>query len=314
MNENSEISQPRVQTLKNWILNYIPYEKAAFRNALEDKDFTEIVRAYINYASRQVVSRKRAVRIHQAFWASNIALSNRDAIMDIKREIEQGEDLQPRLSRKLKREGYNPKIGWKGKDFALNAYGVHHLHLKKGIGGGNSKELIFIEFRPDIATMIFAGDHSSFDKPELEEVILKHRADIGNLVLKVALPAIQTGREVEERHRLARAGRFATVANLDGQAVISANITNAGTSTRYAIHANKVLRYLSKLEHEIDKKEWLEKIFKHFDVIPPKQPDFEWMFEGTSLILIEKSTQTCFLIVVSPQGLSDNLLNRKEVP
>lgn len=311
MHEMLEITQPRIQALKNWILDRIPYEDPAFRGALEIRGFTEIVRAYIDYSSRLVVPRKRTAHFDQEFWTSDIAANNHDAIMELQSEIEQGEDLHQRLSKKVNKEGYNPSVGWKGKDFALNAYDVHHLHLKKGIHGGNSKELVFIKFEPDDAKFIFAGDHASFDKPELEEAILNHRAQNGELVLNGVFPPVQSDFQSDGRHRLARAGRFTTMDNVNGKATIAANVTNAGTSNRYAIHANKVLSCLSKLEHSIDTEMWSKTTFEQNKLIPPKQPEFEWMFEGTSLFLVEKSTQTCFPLIVSPQGLSDNLLNRE---
>ncbi|MBB3996177.1 hypothetical protein GGR95_003850 [Sulfitobacter undariae] len=269
---------------------------------------------YINHASRFIVPKKRMVQYAQTFPDSEIYERILPQIADLKTEIESGRDLRPRLSRKLDSDGYSSNSRWSDKDFALNAYGVHHLHLQSKNGNGQSEELVFVEIKCTAATMLLAGKHSSFSRPDLENAILAHRASTGEMVLNGlhAPPSSHSGFTAEERKRLAR-NSFATTEMVNGKVVISANLTNSGGSNLYAKHTQNVLSKLKYFEAQLGDVEFVRALFQKFQMSAPLSPQFSWDYEYTSFFLREDTSGTVFPIVVSPQGLSDSIVNNRDI-
>ena len=97
---------------------------------------------------------------------------------DLIKKIERGDNLTPFLSDRIHHFGYvrptalqNKKrrglVEWEDKDYALNAFETHHLHLSpKG-----TKELLYVIFSRDLAFLVMVGDHKSFDDGTLAEAI-----------------------------------------------------------------------------------------------------------------------------------------------
>lgn len=307
----NEPGQPRIEHLKKQMIEDIPCSTAD-RVGLERKPFEGVLRVYINYASRFIVPKKRTVQYAKTFPDTEVYKRSLSEIAELKAEIESGCDLRQRLSRKLDSDGYSSKDGWDDKDFALNAYGVHHLHLHSKNGNGQSRELIFIEFRSETATMLLAGDHASFSRSDLENAILTHRANTGEMVLGGlrAPPNSSSGFTAGERKRLARKG-FVTTKMVNGQVVIAADLTNSGGTRLYTRHSQNVLSKLQHYETQLDDTEFVQALFQKFQLPAPPRPQFFWDYEYTSFVLREETSGTVFPIVVSPLGLSDKLDNNR---
>ena len=113
-------------------------------------------------------------------WVSstrNIFEAHRKAIYDLAEKIEAGQDLTPFLSDRVHRYGYvglKTRTGkkrrgpeWEDKDYALNAYETHHLHLDtKG-----TEELLYVRFSRDGAFFVMLGNHDSFDDGTLAQAV-----------------------------------------------------------------------------------------------------------------------------------------------
>ena len=104
-------------------------------------------------------------------------------------KIKAGEDLKPFLSDKISTHGYVRPIfdeggtikgtRWGDKDYALNCYETHHLHLDTSIRpngwSGRTKDLLYIIFGRETAFLIMVGNHKSFDDVDEEGRWWKYR-------------------------------------------------------------------------------------------------------------------------------------------
>lgn len=275
------------------------------------------MRSYVNYAHRLVIPRPRRVVFAPGFWNCEIASRHHEQIASVAQEIEEGKDLRLRLSRQIRFRGYRPDkyddngrfIGtkWWNKDFALNALGLHHLHLTKTADTGgrvNSDVLLFVEFVRDQATLVMAGNHIDLDGPSLEQRVLDLRATKDAFVLKGIMAPSDGGYSSTQRIDLAKAG-VATLASVDGKVVVGANIANDGSSEYCAFHSARLLRALSRFDPLFDDRDWIEEQFSHNDHKPPHEPQFEWWLQGTNLLMYEKMTGAGFPIVEGRQGWAE---------
>ena len=263
---------------------------------------------YVNWADRFVPARRRKVVFLAGFW-SNEAWRHRDAVLAITRKVEAGADLSGHLSSLVNFRGFAPDrydgqgrlIGskWRDKDFALNAYNVHHLHLVES--PARSEQLLFAEFTGDLAVFVMVGDHDSFDGPELERRILEARARNGH-ELKGVLALQDGGATSSERNELARAG-ISTVVSVDGKVVIGASLSTAGTSDYTSLHAARILRALADLESKLDDDEWVATLLREARIEQQQNTKLEWLLNFANLVLIDRGSCAAFPVVVGRRGL-----------
>jgi hypothetical protein len=168
---------PRIANLREVLLKRIPCTEQA-RKELEDEPLRGLIVHYLNYASRFIPPRPRQVSYAAGFWTPR-ALEFFPHIFAIEREVGMGVDLTPRLSKKLAWDGFAARkrldqkrpAKWASKDFALNAFGVHHLHIGELNKTGSIKkadELLYVRFFRDWSAFIMIGDHESFDDGSLD--------------------------------------------------------------------------------------------------------------------------------------------------
>ena len=308
-----KLTGARVTQLHQEIIAAIPCEKKKYRADLAALGIGAAATVYVNWADRFVPKRPRQVVYLDGFWASDAAWRLRDAVREIERKVASGADLTGHLSSQVDFKGFAPSrydnngllitSKWRDKDFALNAYNVHHLHLKER--PGRTKELLFVEFSRDIAVFVMVGDHDSFDGPELEGRILEARARNGHELIGI-LPATSGGYSAAERNELARAG-ISTVAVVDGKVVIAASVSTAGTSDYTSVHAGRILKAIASLDGKFDDAAWIEQLFSGSGVAKPDEPKLEWLLNYTNLLLIERSARTAFPIVEGRRGLPAQL-------
>jgi hypothetical protein len=154
-----------------------------------------------------------------------------------------GADLTPYLSDRVRKHGYAPKgsdhrkvrrIDWQRMDFAVNAYGVHHLHLRPT----GSEELLFVQFGREGAALLLVGTHKSFFNGEVEDAVTRWRAETGEWELR-GLVGIERDRDPTERTRAAVHG-LSTVARVGDKFVMSGMPSAAGTSVNGGRHADRI--------------------------------------------------------------------------
>lgn len=141
----------------------VPQESAA--------DVEEVVLAAFRLKSRSIIPRIRAVRWSRELKARTLESRVADALQMIAEESEQGLDLNPRLTRKYFRAGFN--------DPFLNDLGLQHLHLGAPSGGkngqaGGTRELLFTLVGPDELLFVDVRDHDGFKQDDLVRLVYRN--------------------------------------------------------------------------------------------------------------------------------------------
>ena len=271
--------------------------------------------AYLNWVDRFVPPRPRVVAYTDGFWESDAATRNRPEVSRIAREVAVGDDLAPYLSKRAEHKGFAPakyngdghliSSKWRDKDFALNAYGVHHMHLEPATVDecdNSSDTLLFVEFSRDHARLVMVGDHDSFDSPELETAVLKSRLGSGFELKGIRGPR-DGGYTPQERNALARAG-ICTVTSIDGRVLISSSVSTAGIADRVTMYGQRLLRQLAELNKLADDAQWVAKLFESCNLPPPDLAELEWQMLYDSLLLRDLRSGETFGIVEGPRGFA----------
>lgn len=303
---------PRVRTLHDEIVAAVPCQKPTYRKELAALSVRAAFTIYMNWADRFVPARPRRVAYLDGFW-SDEAWRHKDAVLELSRKVEAGDDLTGHLSSLVDFRGYSPSrydsqgrlisSKWRDKDFALNAYNVHHLHFVER--PARTKELLFVEFTRDVAVFVMVGDHNSFDAEDLEQRIIEARARNGKELKGILGPA-SGGYTAAERNELARAG-ISTLASVGGKVVMGATISTAGTSDYTSMHAGRVLRTLGQIDPKLDDSQWVSELFTGGKVPKPDSAQLEWVLCFTNLVLIDRASQAAFPVVEGRRGLPSQI-------
>jgi hypothetical protein len=284
---------PRIAALRQTLLSRIPCTPEA-RGELGAEDLRGLIVHYLNYASRFVPPRPRQVIYADGFWTSQ-AQKLIVEVLAIEREIEAGVEITARLSNDLKGDGYIARktapvarpSKWSGKDFALNAFGIHHLH----IGARNEKgevqhadPLLYVRFFRDCAVFLMVGHHKSFDDGSLAETFGRWQAQSGYEVKGIVIPEDQ-GSDFKEQSQIARRG-LSTFAQVNGKLVLGANLSSSGHSAEVSILSGRMVRELKRIEPLLDDRSYLEKVFYRIADRLPEKLDLIWTFDVCDLMLL----------------------------
>ncbi len=288
------------------IISSIPCkpETTETRAELEAMPLSQLILAYVNFADRFVAPRPRKVIYAPDFWTTRSARDHIDSVLQIEREIKNGADLEPRLSDKIHAEGYasvdvdeNGKRifhRWADKDFALNAYGVHHLHMHTKVRKKGTRELLYIEFSRSQALIIMVGDHNSFHDGSLEAAVARNRAASG-FVLKECLPS-RTPYAAGENHRQARYG-ISTAFDIGGALVPTAMLASSGHSARSKYLADHIALAVENIDPHLEDPGYVERAFGAHAGLLSKSPIFEWYFDHLDLLLVDTKSRVVGTIV-----------------
>lgn len=297
-----ETLPPRVEQLRAELAERIPCYPSSpgHRHALREMPFGELLSTYVQWAQRLIRPAARLTSYAPDFWTAR-AKASASAIRGLEAKIALGEDLSPHLSARALSHGHPsysavPRgrgIPWDRMDMALNAWGIHHLHLRPG----RSSELLFVSCHRDQVTFLFLGDHKSFHSGELEEAVVTWRARTGAFELKGISPSLDEHTHAE-RTALARYG-ISTAASVDGKAIMSSLLSTAGTSVRSGILADRISLSLREFDARLD---------AHLltDLIPAKHllrlrgREWSWHMEYCDLVLLEVATPIKFVMVAGP--------------
>jgi hypothetical protein len=293
-----EPQYPRLQRLHEMLAKRIPCDPENVRADLFNMTTPEFLPRYLNWADRFVPPRPRKVEIGEGFLRHRSPETHRKAICDLAEKIKAGQDLTPFLSDRVHRYGYvGLKTGkgkkprgpeWDDKDYALNAYETHHLHLDtKG-----SEELLYVTFSRDRALFVMLGYHASFDDGTLAQAVAEMR--VGTLfefkgVLGPALP-----RPPGEQNRTQRRG-YSTVFEAKGQTVLGATLKKDGIALLHALHVGRMLDRLRHMDSQLDIPGFARERFERKGWDYPTAPAFEWGMRYCDLFIVETSTGTAFI-------------------
>jgi hypothetical protein len=291
--------RPRLHAFHKKLAELIPCEPKSARADLHRMGARELLGRYVNWADRFVPPRPRRVVTWEGFLRHGSPRSHREAVYDLVKKIEAGDDLTPFLSDQIHRFGYalgkdeNTKrhgIEWGDKDYALNAFETHHLHLRtKG-----SRELLHVSFSRDDAFLVMLGNHKSFDDGTLAQAIAEARVGTAHELKGILGPA--QPRSMHERDKLQRYG-FTTAYRVDGRTVLGAFLSTAGASPLHSRHADRIMITINELDPQLDEPDFGRDVFERNGRPYPAAPNFEWIMQYCDLCLVETSTRVGFPMV-----------------
>ena len=285
--------RPRLEAFRRQLADAIPCEPPTeeVRADLRVMPLDELVSIYVAWAQRLVRQAPRHVTSGEGFWDGR-AQHHRGTIETLITKIEFGEELLPFLSERVRKHGYAPRqthervprgIDWKRMDFVINAYGVHHLHLRRS----GSSELLFVDFRRDSADLIMLGDHKSFHDGTLEDRLTRRRAETGTLQLRGVM-GLGRSHNAAERTSLARGG-ITTVAQVGERFVLSSLVASSGASMHSVRHADSIVRTLEEVEERLINGS-LAGIIPLAQILELKARKWKWAFDACDLVLIEEES------------------------
>jgi hypothetical protein len=283
---------PRIARLHEELSRVIPCnpDRPDVRAELAAFSLSDLLIKYTNWANRFIPTRKREVVYGENFWNDGRALAHAAGVLRIANEVEAGDDLTPRISTRVHTHGYVPARfdssgrqkgpEWGDKDFALNAYDVHHLHLSRN--GGHGRDLLYVGFTRERAIFLFVGDHNSFDDGSVAQAAARWHTGGNN----IRMPYLD-----KELSLIHRAG-LSTMNVVDGRVYIGTALSSDGSSTfHWARHLWKVLR---QWEPMLDDPARRGRLFTESGRVCPDEPEFIWRMQGCDLELVEMRSRVGF--------------------
>lgn len=285
---DSENSSPRVLQLRESIQEIIPCVSDDDRSYLARMKLSDVISAYMNWIDRKIPPRPRQTMVWDGFWSRGNLLHHGNNIDLLIQMLRKGDDMTPYLSRHLRRHGYErPRLGthgipWQGKrgghiDFALNAFDLHHLHLKpcddKGRRPGGSKELLYVKVSRKEALLLMLGDHNSFDDGTLLQAISDYKAISGDYLYGIT--GVTPERSIKETGILLRNGINSIVMS-SGNAVPTSMLSSIGTSIEHTQWADIICETIDEIEPNLDDSNFRNAWEENYQI--PATARLRWFF------------------------------------
>jgi hypothetical protein len=246
-----------------------PNDRTALRH-MQQKHLPELLVDYLNWASRYVGARPRAVTVEPVVKADPRWSALSPAIEAFLGKVRCGEDLTPHLSIAPHTRGYAPAARsqgataedkWSDKDFLLNTLGYHHFHLgtaleKRG-RAARTNDLVFAQVTRDELRVIAIFDHAVFDAGSAE------RMRLWQLHEEIAFRGVP-------------AGTF----------VVRGSIATSGHKLHVVRYAQHCARLIKELEPKLDDPEFVRGLYKPLEEAPVK-PKPEWAFHHLDLAIYD---------------------------
>jgi len=150
---------------------------------LDAMPLNELLIYYLNWAGRLVDRRPRRAHLSPALTDGPEYRAQRNLVDAIVVEIETGEDLTPRLSKRIEQR-YIPSAKRQSSrnlrhdlDLLLADWRIHHLHISGSHESDGfvkrGSELLFVRFEHDDAYLIQLLDHTSWTDRTLLEICVR---------------------------------------------------------------------------------------------------------------------------------------------
>lgn len=280
------IEPKRIRSFKVELANMVPRfpnNRETLRR-LEEKSLGGVLVDYLNWAIRYVRPHQREFRILDSALSDPRFELYRDQIVAILAKVRSGEDLTPYLSMRPHTKGYSPNAGligpdsdrWSDKDFILNVMGLHHLHLdamphnKK-----RSDDMLFVEITRTTFTLVGIFNHGAFTSP--------------------------SSRWSDEKDRLWRMFEArATAGTPPGTMVALSPIATSGHGLDTSYRAVGYARKISAMDHLIDNKTFIEKIYADAKQMVPKRPKLKWAAYFQDIGMYDVATRGFFSVCSGP--------------
>jgi hypothetical protein len=298
-----DLYRPRLVQFRRDLAQCIPCIPESARADLISMEVPELLRSFINWKDRFVPRRPRRVLTWPPFLEDPRTNLHREAVECLAAKVRAGEDLTPFLSDKIAKEGYvqrgrtKPRkraaLEWFDKDYALNAYDTHHLHLSDCIRpdgwSDRTRDLLFVSFTRDEAFLVMVGDHNSFDDGSLAWAVAEIRAAAGG-GLKGLTGASSEAYTPTQRNNLQRRGMTATI-RVGGELVPSALMLANGMGFCQPRYCDRIIDELARLEALLEDPAYVHYWFEKARRTAPADPHFFWWLEDCDLCLAEATTR-----------------------
>lgn len=200
-------------------------------------NLSSLLIVYGNWRGRFVSRRPRRVHVSRELAAELSGSAHHAALDDVRREIETGADLTPRLSKGIEIAyvqsahrktggGLDPDI-----DVMLAHDGLHHLHLGSHGDGrfvARTSGLLFAALRDDDAYLVGIYSHGSWGRRELLERLVRNWPQAELLAQAKGIIRLAQQYGDEDRWKLMKAGVSAAI-EIDGKVYFVLGQTTAGT-------------------------------------------------------------------------------------
>lgn len=286
-----DVESPRIAHLRRELVKALGGGLDPQRHSLGD-----LIRRYFARIRRLIPPAKRRVTFVRQFWDGDLISRHLGKVFALTRLVEDGADLTPYLSTRAMRPGTQPRDAHHDGDFGLAAYDVHHLHFDPIDPAGPRKvrqkdkedAMLFATFGRDSAAFLMVGPHTAFHDGTLEAAVVQARADAGHMVL----PGLQGERAFTPQQRTAMGRRgINTTVDIGGQAVISSMVMGNGTSMRTLRMADFAASRIQELDLILDDTARARQLLGER---VPDAPVFQWCFDHTRLVLVERTGGTSF--------------------
>lgn len=299
----------RIEIFRKTLAAEIPCwpDSSELKAELSEMQLIDLLMIYMNWKDRFIPPRVRQAMEWDGFWERNNPCEYELCLNHLISLINEGADLTPYLSDKILTQGYvgtntatrkKNAIVWKDKDYALNGFDIHHLHLSNKIRNDGfckrTNELLFVGVSREEILLIFLGDHKSFDDGSLANACATWKAKSGRQVLNnVTLARHIT---TKESNRLARNG-ISTLTETGGKVVLGASLSTAGTSLYHRQHADEVCETIYEIDSRLNKKTFVQELFIKSKKKIPDCPNWQWIMHDCDLMLLERKSNVCFFIL-----------------
>ena len=298
-------SSERVAGLREQVIGLIPRWPTDEHtlSLLRRMSMNDLLSTYVNWVDRLIPPRKRRAMVWDGFYARNDPARFAAEINEIVVAIEDGRDLYPYLSSRVRTHGFVPRpskrkgINWGDKDMALNGHDVHHLHLvpanDNGKRSGSSKELLYVGVSREEILLLMLGDHKSFDDGTLITAVSEHRAQAGHTLKGI----VGLSREVspKEASELTRHG-ITSPQMVGSQVAVPTTILTAGTSPSHTMHVDRCCETIEKLEPHLHDRAVLARTLSVAPGCLPVDPKWVWQFWYADLCLTDERSSTVFCV------------------
>jgi hypothetical protein len=260
-----------------------PNDGATLRD-LEQMSLASLLVVYLNWARRIIPSRLRNVVIEPSLTVDRRWKRLRPIVQGFLEKVRVGEDLTPHLSLRVKYNGYTPASmaaakddRWEDKDFLLIVMGYHHFHLGQQSQHGHTErtdDLLFAQVTRDWFHAIALFDHSVFDK---------------------CVPM------TAERERMWRLYDYrSSLGRLPGIHLEAGLVATSGHSLNDVRMAQEYARIIREFDPKLDELQTRSAVFPDLPHQVVKAQKLSWRFNGQDLGLIDRATQTFFILRKGP--------------
>lgn len=260
-----------------------PNNSATLRE-LEQLSLTSLLVVYLNWARRIIPPRQRNVAIEPSLTADRRWKKLRPDVQRFLEKVRAGEDLMPHLSLRVQYNGYTPPSMavakddlWEDKDFLLNVMGYHHFHLgpqSQHNHTDRTDDLLFAQVTRDRLHAIALFDHSVFDK----------------------------GTQMSaERERMWKLYRYRTsLGRAPGIYMAAGPVATSGHSLDDVVMAQDYVRIIRVNDPKLDELQARSAVFPDLPHQVVKAQKLSWALNGQDLGLVDRVTQTFFILRKGP--------------